>query len=52
MCEYIAEVCQERTSDKFVFDLTDDHLRERLFRKENLDLATALVQVQRVKLSK
>ena len=38
MCEYAAEVHQELTRDKFVFGLTDNRLKERLFCEENLDL--------------
>ena len=52
MCEYAAEVRQELTRDKFIFGLTDDRLKERLLREENLDLATAVGQAQRAESSK
>ena len=42
MCEYAAEVHQDLASDKFVFGLSDDRLKERLLYEENLDLATAV----------
>ena len=52
MCEYAAEVRQELTCDKFVFELTDSRLKEWLLREENLDLATAVGQAQRAESSK
>ena len=52
MCEYAAEVRQELTRDKFIFGLTNDRLKERLLREENLDLATAVGQAQRAESSK
>ena len=45
-------VRQELTRDKFVFGLTDDRIKERLLREENLDLATAVGQAQRAESSK
>lgn len=51
-CEYAAEVRQDMTRDKFVFGLTDDNLKERLLREENLDLATAVGLAQRAESSK
>ena len=47
MCEYAMEVRQDLARDKFVFGLTDDRLKERLLREENLDLTTAVGQAQR-----
>ena len=51
-CEYPTEVRQELARDKFVFGLTDDRLKERLLREENLDLATAVGQAQRAESSR
>ena len=51
-CEYATKVHQDLTRDKFVFGLTDDRLKERLLREENLDLATAVGQAQRAESSK
>ena len=52
MCEYAVEVRQDLARDKFVFGLTDDRLKEKLLREDNLDLATAVGQVQRAESSK
>jgi len=42
MCKYAGSVKKEMTHDKFVFGLSDDCIKERLLREENLDLSTAL----------
>ena len=57
MCEYAKEgwppaIREELTHDKFVFGLTDDHLKERLLRESNLDLNRAVELVQRDESSK
>ena len=52
MYEYATEVRQDLARDKFVFGLTDDRLKERLLREENLDLTTAVGQAQRAESSK
>ena len=52
MYEYSGEVKQEMTHDKFVFGLTDDHIKQRLLHEEKLNLPTAVGITQRVESSK
>ena len=52
MCEYAEAVKQDMTRDKFVFGLCDDRVKERLLRKEKLNLTTAVGIAQRAESSK
>jgi len=42
MCKYLGKVKQEMTHDRFVFGLTDGHVKEKLLCKEKLGLLTAV----------